>query len=37
VLGDVDVEYGNGYISVGGRTVDLALTSPYDDMLPDPG
>jgi hypothetical protein len=35
VLGDADVEYGDGQITIGGRTVDLALASPYDDMLPD--
>jgi acetoacetyl-[acyl-carrier protein] synthase len=35
VLGDADVEYGDDQITIGGRTVDLALASPYDDMLPD--
>ena len=35
VLGDADVEYGDSHITVGGRTVSLALVSPYGDMLPD--
>ena len=35
VLGDNDVEYGDGNISIGGSAVNLALVSPYDDMLPD--
>jgi acetoacetyl-[acyl-carrier protein] synthase len=35
VLGDTDVEYGDDHISIGGSAVNLALVSPYDDMLPD--
>ncbi|MCB1707268.1 MAG: beta-ketoacyl synthase [Halioglobus sp.] len=34
VLGDADVEYGPGFISIGGSAVALEMESPYDDMLP---
>lgn len=36
VLGDADVAYGDNTITVGGRAVDLDLTSPYTDMIPVP-
>jgi len=34
VLGDADVEYGPGFIRIGGSAVALEMESPYDDMLP---
>ena len=34
VLGDADVEYGPGFIRIGGSAVALEMEAPYDDMLP---